>query len=170
MMRALYRLRRSVALFICPELRRIMETDERQMREMRATCIAVQCEAARGYRRQQDVQAAAREAGFLYSDALHEMQKGLVRPGFVDLDELRQFSRARRSAEVVRDAEEPFLSGAEMDALIARRRHRRVERCKEILQVIYLVNEGGLPQEPDLLLDARAERLAVLLFEEKPND
>ena len=127
MMRALYRLRRSVALFICPELALPYSGMTKPMeRAARDAWLAGECEAARSYRGR-------------------EPHGGIT-------------------------AEGPFISAAEMDALIARRRHRRVERCKEILQVIYLVNEGGLPQEPDLFLDARAERLAVLLFEEKPND
>jgi len=43
-------------------------------------------------------------------------------------------------------------------------RHRRVERAKQVLKVIQLVEQGGVTDEPDLPFDRAAEELAVLLF------
>ena len=75
-----------------------------------------------------------------------------------------------QQTEACVNGKEPLIPAAQMEELLVRRRHSRIERCKEILQVIHLVEQGRVFQESDLLLDAHAERLAVLIFGEKSDD
>lgn len=75
-----------------------------------------------------------------------------------------------QNARRISQAPQPFVAPEVLSDLFAGRRHRRVERCKEILKVIHLVEQGRMAQEPELTLDHGAERLAVLIFGEASDD
>lgn len=49
-------------------------------------------------------------------------------------------------------------------ALLARRRHDRLERSKEILRIVQSVVIASAAADDDQLIDRAAERLSVLIF------
>lgn len=79
--------------------------------------------------------------------------------------EIMSQSRARRAfPRKVRAFMESFSSPEGVEALRAERRHRNLERAKEVLQIVQEVQLSGLTGDDDLAFDAVAERLSVLLF------
>lgn len=73
----------------------------------------------------------------------------------------RAFEVAKASAP-----KEPFLPADQMAGLLAALRHSRFERAKKVLMVIQDVEQRGMAEEADLLLDRAAQELSVLLFGE----
>ena len=146
MMSMFSRLRRSVALFICPELACNGDAMTRLLAET------------------PEGRAALADDGFIRWDGRYlrfSLPKGTAVVALPVTSDRVQASAV---------AKEPFLPPEKMEDLLASRRHGRIERCKEILKIIHLVVERGEFQESDSFLNGAAERLAVLIFGEKSDD
>lgn len=120
-MTLLYRLRRTVALFVCPEM-----GVEARLKAMRTN------------------------GDYVVSGFLDKAARAAAR------------GRLDERGEAIRNT--MFFSREEHAELSAARRDRRIERAKEILQIVQEVQLHGLPSADDPAFDAQAERLAVLLF------
>lgn len=64
-------------------------------------------------------------------------------------------------------AHQPFIALEELDECLAALRHGRIERAKQILQIVQSVQLHGLPGRDDPAFDVLSEEFAVLLFGKK---
>ncbi|WP_444452000.1 hypothetical protein ACTTAI_13160 [Rhodobacter capsulatus] len=142
MMRSLDRLRRSVALMICPELAALHDGGTVQG----ALSLPVGANATEEAAKALCVVPAPKWTGA-------PVPKPARKDGFVG----RAAERARRQ----KDMAEMFAVTPEELAI---RRDRRIERAKKILQIVQHVQLHGLPGERDPAFEAVAQDLEILLF------
>lgn len=91
-------------------------------------------------------------------DGIEIMSQSRARRAFLLSDAV-----ARHRTEV-RGFMQTFFSPEKVEALRVERRHRNLERAKEVLKIVQEVQLSGLPCSDDHAFDAVAERLSVLLF------